>query len=165
MATQTKTARQAAGSQASATRKRNAAKRSAKSTRTSAKQTTNAARGTARAARSTAKQAARTGDRRPEVAASGLQVLARQAERALLIPVGAALEARDAAVSTVRTYSDRRTAKRELDRFERRGESALRRNRRRLERQVREARRDAAKRTNGLSSSAGGAVERIRSLA
>lgn len=132
MATQTRTARQAAGNKAAATRRRNAAKRSARTTKTSAKQTTTAARSTARAARSTAKQATRTVEHRAEAASSGLQVLARQAERALLIPVGAALEARDAAVSTVRTYSGRRTAKREFDRFERRGESVLRRNRRRL---------------------------------
>ena len=52
----------------------------------------------------------------------------RRAERTMvLIPVGAALEARDAAVKTVRTYTGRRTARRELDRFERRGEKALKR--------------------------------------
>jgi hypothetical protein len=164
MATQTRTARQAAGNKAAATRKRNAATRSARSTKTSAKQTTNAARSTPRGVRSAAKQASRTADRRADAATSGLQVLARQAERAVLIPVGAVLEARDAAVSTVRTYSDRGTAKRELDRFERRGESALRRNRRRLEQQVKEARRDVGKRTNGLSSRAEGAVEEIRRL-
>lgn len=132
MATQTRTARQAAGNKAAATRKRNAAKRSARTTKTSAKQTTTAARSTARAARSTARQATRTVEHRAEAANSGLQVFARQAERALLIPVGAALEARDAAVSTVRTYSDRTTAKRELDRFERRGERALRQSQRRF---------------------------------
>jgi hypothetical protein len=137
MATQTRTARQAAGNKAAATRKRNAAKRSARTTKSSAKQTTNAARSTARAAGSTAKQATRTAERRAEAATSGLQVFARQTERALLIPVGAALEARDAAISTVRTYSARRTAKTELDRFERRGERALRRNRRRLGQHVR----------------------------
>jgi hypothetical protein len=137
MATQTRTARQAAGNKAAATRKRNAAQRSATTTKTSAKQTTNAARSTARGARNTAKQATRTAGRRAEAATSGLQVIARQAERALLVvPVGAALEARDAALSTVRTYADRRTAKREFDRFERRGESALRRNRRRVGQRV-----------------------------
>jgi hypothetical protein len=137
MATQTRTARQAAGNKAAATRKRNAAKRSARTTKASAKQTSNAASSTAHAARSTAKQAARTAERRAEVATSGLQVFARQAERALLIPVGAALEARDSAVSAVRTFADRRTARLELDRFERRGETALRRSRRRFAQSVR----------------------------
>ncbi len=131
MATQTTTARQAAGNKAAATRKRNAAKRSSARTKASARQTTNAAQSTAHAARSTATQATHTAERRADAAASGLEALARQAERALLIPVGAALEARDAAISTVRTYADRRTAKRELDRFELRGEKALRRNQRR----------------------------------
>ena len=35
-----------------------------------------------------------------------------------LIPVGAALEMRDAVVHTARTYSDPRTASRELGRYE-----------------------------------------------
>jgi hypothetical protein len=127
MATQTTTERKAAGSKAAATRKRNAAKRSATRTKASARQTTNAAQNTASAARTTASRASHTAERRAEAAASGFEVLARQAERAVLIPVGAALEARDAAISTVRTYADRRTARRELNRFERRGEKALRR--------------------------------------
>ena len=163
MATQTRTARQAAGNKAAATRKRNAAKRSTTRTKTSAKQTTNAARSTARGARSTAKQATRTAERRAGATTSQLEVLARQAERALLIPVGAALEARDAALSTAHTYSNRATAKREFDRFERRGERALRRNRR-LARQVKQVRRDVAQRANGLRAGADVAVEQVRSL-
>jgi hypothetical protein len=127
MATQTTTERKAAGSKAAATRKRNAAKRSATRTKASARQTTDAAQNTASAARTTASRASHTAERRAEAAASGFEALARQAERAVLIPVGAALEARDAAISTVRTYADRRTARRELNRFERRGEKALRR--------------------------------------
>jgi hypothetical protein len=131
MATQSTTARQAAGQKAAATRKRNAAKRSATGTKASARQTTGAAR-------STAKQSARTAGRSAGAANSSLKALTRQAERSLvLIPVGAALEARDAVLSTVRIYADRRSARRELDRLERRGEQAIRRNRRRLEREVR----------------------------
>jgi hypothetical protein len=150
MATQTRTARQAAGEKAAPTRKRNAAKRSATGTKASARQTTNAARGTARAARSTAQQSARTAGRRADEASSRLRALTRQAERAVLIPVGAALEARDAVIGTVRIYSDRRTAKRRLDRFERRGERAIRRNRRRFE--------------QGVGSDVQGAVDQIRNL-
>lgn len=131
MATQTKTARQAAGYKAAATRKRNAAKQSSARTKASARHTAEAAHDTAQAARSTAAGATHTAERRADAAASRMQALARQAERTLLIPVGAALEARDAAISTVRTYADRRSSKREFDRFELRGEQALRRNPRR----------------------------------
>jgi hypothetical protein len=125
MATQTKTARQAAGNKAAATRKRNAANRSATRTRASATQTKNAARSTASAARATATQATRTAGRRADAATSRVGALAHQAERAVLIPVGAALEARDAAVRTVRVYTDRRRGRLELNRFERRGARAL----------------------------------------
>jgi seryl-tRNA synthetase len=62
------------------------------------------------------------------------------AERAVLIPVGAALVARDKVVSTVSdtisTYSSPRKAQAQLRRFERRGVTA----RNRLEREVRKAR-------------------------
>lgn len=128
MATETQTQRQEAANKAAATRKRTAARRSASRTKASATQTQNAAKGTARAARSTASEASRTANRRVEAATSSLDAVVRQAERAmLLIPVGAALEARDAAVSAVRTYTRPHTAWRELNRFERRGEQALRR--------------------------------------
>jgi hypothetical protein len=121
MATETKTQREAAGNKASATRKRAAAKRSANRTKASATQTRSTARTTARAARSTA-------NRRADAAASSFEALVRQAERTMvLIPVGAALEARDAAVSTVRTYTQRRSARLRFNRFERRGEKALKR--------------------------------------
>jgi seryl-tRNA synthetase len=62
------------------------------------------------------------------------------AERAVLIPVGAALVARDKVVSTVSdtisTYSSPSRAQAQLRRFERRGATA----RNRLEREVRKAR-------------------------
>jgi len=128
MATETQTQRSAAGTKAAATRKRTAAKRSASRTKASATQTRSAARSTARSARSTATEAGRTAGRRADAASSSFEALVREAERALvLIPVGAALEARDAAVKQVRTYTDRRTARREFNRFERRGERALKR--------------------------------------
>jgi hypothetical protein len=128
MATETKTQREAAGNKAAATRKRTAAKRDAGRTKASANQTRSAAGSTARAARSTATEASRTANRRVDATASSFEALVRQAERAMvLIPVGAALEARDAAVNTVRTYTQRRSAGREFNRFERRGERALKR--------------------------------------
>ena len=90
---QTKTQRQAAAKKAAATRKRNAAKQngsraqaSARRTTSNARRTARSARSTGRSARTTAKQAARTTGR-AEAEATRLEALARQAERALLIPV------------------------------------------------------------------------------
>ena len=128
MATETQTQRQEAGTKAAATRQRTAAKRSASRTKASATRTRAAARGTARAARTTAADSSRTANRRVDAATSGLEALVRRAERTMvLIPVGAALEARDAAVNAVRTYTRPHTAWQELNRFERRGERALKR--------------------------------------
>ena len=68
------------------------------------------------------------------------QVVGDYAERAVLIPVGAALIARDRVVSTVTgtisTYSSSTKTQQQLRRFERRGVTA----RNRLEREVRKAR-------------------------
>jgi hypothetical protein len=125
MATQTSTKRQATAGNATATRKRNAAKQSAARTKAS---------------------------------------IARQAERVALIPVGAALAVRDAVIDTARTYSDPRRAKRQLDRFERRGATSLRRNRRTLMHKARVARRDVAQRTDGVRSNAENLVEEVRSI-
>ena len=126
--TQTTTQRQQAGNRAAATRRRNAAKRSSAETKSSARQTRTAARSTVRSARTTAAPASRTAERRADAAGSSLEALVRQAQRTIVhIPVGAALEARDAAVKTVRTYTDRQTARVSFNRFERRGENAMRR--------------------------------------
>lgn len=128
MATETQTQRQEAANKAAATRRRNTAKRGASRTKASATQTRTAARSTARAAQTTAAEASRTANRRADAAGSSLQALVRRAERSMvLIPVGAVLEARDAAVKTVRTYTRGRTARLQLNRFERRGEKALKR--------------------------------------
>ena len=164
MATQTRRSRQAAASKAAATRKSRAAKQSASRTKASVKRTSTSARSTTRAARGTGTQAARTASRSADAAGAQFQVLARQAERAVLIPVGAALEVRDALIDTVRTYSKRTTARRRLNRFERRGATALRRNRRAVERQAKSARRDVGQRTNGLRDGAEGLVEQVREL-
>lgn len=68
------------------------------------------------------------------------QVFGDYAERAVLIPVGAALIARDRVVSgvseTISTYSSTAKTQQQLRRFERRGATA----RNRLEREVRKAR-------------------------
>jgi hypothetical protein len=68
------------------------------------------------------------------------QLVGDYAERAVLIPVGAALMARDRVVSnvsdTISTYSSTTKTRQQLRRFERRGATA----RNRLEREVRKAR-------------------------
>jgi len=115
--------------------KRATAKRGTAKTRSTASRRT-----TARATRSST---------RPATRAARAQVLA---ERAVLIPVGAALEARDRVAGTVgavvTTTRSRRELERQLERFERRGggartqlEREVRRTRTRLERQTRTARR------------------------
>jgi hypothetical protein len=93
--------------------------------------------------------ASRTTATRPATRAERAQQLA---ERVVLIPVGAALEARDRVAGTVdglvTTTRSRRALEQQLKRFERRGGSArtqlereVRRTRTRLERQTRTARR------------------------
>jgi hypothetical protein len=99
--------------------------------------------------RTTAARASATTSTRPATRAERAQQLA---ERAVLIPVGAALEARDRVADTVgelvTTTRSRTALEKQLKRFERRGGSArtqlereVRRTRTRLERQTRTARR------------------------
>jgi hypothetical protein len=90
------------------------------------------------------------------------------AERALLIPVGAALTARDRVVSSVNdtltSYSSPSRAQAQLRKFERRGATA----RKRLEREVRKARtsveRELRKRRQESAEFADRFQERIQSL-
>ncbi|HMD57708.1 MAG TPA: hypothetical protein VKG82_09590 [Solirubrobacteraceae bacterium] len=84
------------------------------------------------------------------------QVVGDYAERAVLIPVGAALMARDRVVAnvteTISIYSSPTKTQRQLRRFERRGATA----RNRLEREVRKARvrveRDLRQRRRAIGS-------------
>jgi len=82
-----------------------------------------------------------------------------------LIPVGAALEARDRIAELLRMYGDRARLRTRLNRFERRGATALRRNRRAVERQAKEVRSGVEDRANGFQSRASDVVDRVRSLA
>jgi hypothetical protein len=99
--------------------------------------------------RRTAARAATTSSTRPATRTERAQQLA---ERAVLIPVGAALEARDRVTDRVgelvTTTRSRSALEQQLERFERRGGSArrelereVRRTRTRLERQTRTTRR------------------------
>src|SRR4051812_37223292 len=141
MATQTRTQRQAAAKKAAATRKRNAAKQGSGRAKSSARRTVSSAKRTGRSARQTAKQTARSGAKRIEAESTGFGAIAEQARRGALIPIGAALEARDRVREVARVWTKRSTARQRLNRFERRGATALRRNRRDIERQVKAARR------------------------
>ena len=129
MAPQTRTQRQAAAKKAAATRKRNSARQSSGTAKASVRRTTTSAQSTGRAARTASKQAGRATARRVLAEKTRFEAVAREAERVVLIPVGAALEARDRVAATIRTYSDSRLARQQLNRFERRaqpscGESA-----------------------------------------
>ncbi|HKH14988.1 MAG TPA: hypothetical protein VKA47_10080 [Solirubrobacterales bacterium] len=93
-----------------------------------------------------------------------LEAAARRAQRALYVPVGVILEARDGLAQTALTYTDPRRAQRQFDRFERRGERALRRNRRVVEQRVTQGRREVEHRVDDVQTGAEDLVERVRSL-
>jgi hypothetical protein len=144
MATQTPVQRQAAAKRAAATRKRNAAKRSAGATKASARRTRGAASGTARSARSTARTAGTTGAtaagaaaKAADAAGTRLGAAARNAERLVLIPVGALATASDAGRRTAEIYANAGRRARQFDRLERRGAKALDKGRRSVSRRTR----------------------------
>src|SRR3954451_22939857 len=97
------------------------------------------------------------------------QVFGDYAERAVLIPVGAALIARDRVVSsvtdTLSTVSSTSKAQKQLNKFERRGVTA----RKRLEREVRKARvrveRELRQRRRGLGKTVSEIEDRRDSIA
>jgi hypothetical protein len=164
MTPQTRTQRQASAKKAAATRKRNSAARSSGTAKASVRRTTTSAQSTGRAARTASKQAGRATARRVSAEKTRLEGVARQAERVILIPVGAVLEARDRAAATIRTYSNSRLTHQQLNRFERRGAAALRRNRRAVERQAKDVRDTVESRANGVQSRANDVVEHVLSL-
>lgn len=125
-----------------------------------------APRRTAAKARPTATSAT-TSSTRPATPAARAQALA---ERAVLIPVGAALEARDRVAGTVgdlvTTTRSRAALEKRIARFERRGGSArtqvereMRRTRTRLERRTRAARRQLDHQRVQARRALGGNVE------
>jgi len=106
------------GQKAAATRKRNAASRSATTTKANVKRT-------ATSAKTTASSASDATAAESKVIVTQVQQIA---ERAVLVPVGAGLLARDNLVSTVNglatKFGTRAAAERELKRYERRGATA-----------------------------------------
>jgi hypothetical protein len=162
MATQTQTQRKATAQKAAATRRRNAAKRS-----------------------QSARKAAET---RAKAELNTAKVVQAQAERAVLIPVGAALIARDAVIEATKPYTaGRDSAERELGKvgkqvqtnlrkFERRGTTArnravreVKKSRTRVERELRQRRGSAVRQVKStgrdVQDGAGTVVERVASLA
>jgi len=140
MPTASTTSRKAPKARAKAARKPAAAAASAAS-RTSARGTTRAKAVHAKGARTNATHQAESTLRQTQTATRETAgVFGDYAERAVLIPVGAALIARDRVVTgvsdTLSIYSSTTKTQAQLKKFERRGVTA----RKRLEREVRKAR-------------------------
>src|SRR5262245_9312768 len=135
MAMQTRTQRQAAAKKAAATRKRN-----------------------------TSRQGARTAALRLSAEKAYLDAIARRGERAVLIQVGAALEARDRIVALVRIFGDGERLRSRLTTVERRGATSLPGHRRAGARQAKEVRSGVGDRANGFQERANDVVERVRSI-
>jgi hypothetical protein len=145
------TRRAAAGTQARAAGASKVSARKTTSRKTTSRKTvkagarkvssTTASRRRAKAARTRALNQTRSAVHQAEIASRDTSgVFGAYAERAVLIPVGVALTARDRVVSsvsdTISTYSTSSKAQAQLRRFERRGATA----RNRFEREVRKAR-------------------------
>lgn len=156
-----------ASAQRSTTRKstpRTAAAKAAATRRSTAgkKAATTRARGQGASARAAAeRRAERTVQQTAAQAERRASRVQDYAEKAVLVPVGAALVARDNVVSTIdglrSKYSTRAKAERELKRFERRGTSALnsverevKKTRTRVERELRSVTRTPANKQAGL---------------
>jgi hypothetical protein len=131
--------RSARKGRAAGTRRAKTTSRSRKTTKTTKARSAKSTR--AKAARTRAVNQTRAAVHQAEIASRDTGgVFGDYAERAVLIPVGVALTARDRVLSsvtdTISTYSSSTKAQAQLRRFERRGATA----RNRLERQVRKAR-------------------------
>jgi hypothetical protein len=100
--------------------------------------------------------------------ASRVAQVGQLAERAVLIPVGAALEARDRVADLVATTRSRSALEKRLSHFERRGgraraqlEREVRRTRTRVERRARSARRDLERQRTQARRNLGSNVEQL----
>jgi hypothetical protein len=162
-APRTSTSASAPAQKAAATRKKNAVKRSAtKAAETRAANRGSAARAaTARKTRATAARGGTAAAKAKQEIKSPIGRATEIAERAMLVPVGAALIVRDKVAATIddlrAAYSTRTKATQELRRFERRGSSAVTRvardaktARTRLERELRSVVKDIETRADPL---------------
>jgi hypothetical protein len=145
MATTTTTSPRSTKAGAKTAKAKKPARKAARRTTTQSKATT------AKAARTRAIHQSESAAKQAQTAASEtVGVFGDYAERALLIPVGVALTARDKVVSgvndTISSYSSTSKAQAQLRRFERRGATA----RNRLERELRQRRREIEKTVSEL---------------
>ncbi|HWX51843.1 MAG TPA: hypothetical protein VNY34_01040 [Solirubrobacteraceae bacterium] len=171
-----------------ATRKAATAKTSTARSRSTKARSTKAKSVRAKAARTRATHQSEAAVRQAQTATRDTaDVFGDYAERAVLIPVGAALVARDRVVTsvsdTLSTYSSTSKAQAQLRRFERRGATArnrlerevrkarvrverqLRQRRRVVEKTVKERRRDFEKSVNDLESRRDAISNRVPELA
>ena len=179
--TQTQTTRETAGVKAAATRKKNATKRSTAAKKAAGTRAAN--RGAA--ARSTTARKAKTSAARTRANAATTANEAQNeirtpltratdiAEKVVLVPVGAALVARDEVVATFEdlrsSYGTRTKARQELNRFERRGSSAVKgierdakKTRTRVERELRRRRTRLEKELRRVDQELQGVTEPVK---
>ena len=145
----------------------------AKSSRTRAGTGTGRSRASTRATASRVGSARRSAGARTTFAPGPVDRVGDYAERAVLIPVGAALVARERVVSSVSdvfsSYSTPTKAQAQLRKFERRGSTArtrlereVRKTRTRVERELRERRRELEERRDSLTKSLSAQVEQTQ---
>lgn len=179
--TQSETARETAAVKAAATRKKNATKRSTAAKKAAGTRAAN--RGAA--ARTTAARKTKTSAARGRTSATRTAAEAKDeirtplsragdvAEKVVLVPVGAALVARDEVVATFEdlrsSYGSRTKAKQELSRFERRGSSAVKgverdakKTRTRVERELRQRRSRLEKELRRVDQELKGVTEPVK---
>ncbi len=176
-----RTTRETAAVKAAATRKTNATKRSTAAKKAAGTRAANrgaAARSTtARKAKASAARGRTTAAKTAAEAKNEIQTpLARVtgvAEKLVLVPVGAALIAREEVASTIddlrSSYGSRTKAKQELRRFERRGSSAVKgierdakKTRTRVERDLRQRRARLEKELKRVDAELKGVTEPVR---
>lgn len=179
--TQSRTTRESAGAKAAATRKKNATKRSTAAKKAAATRSANrggSARSTATSqAKASASRsrtnAARTAAEAKDEIRTPLTRAGDIAEKIVLVPVGVALTARDEVVATFEdlrsSYGSRTKAKQELNRFERRGSSAVKgierdakKTRTRVERELRQRRTRLEKELRRVDQELKGVTEPVK---
>jgi hypothetical protein len=170
MATATTSPRSAKARKPAAKAAKASTARKASATQSTQAKSTQAKSTKAKAARTRSIHQTQSAVRQTEIAARNtVDVFGDYTERAVLIPVGAALIARDRVVSTVSdtisSYGSTTKAQAQLRRFERRGSTA----RNRLEREVRKARvrfeRELRQRRNDLEKTVSTLEERRDAVA
>jgi hypothetical protein len=175
------TTRETAGVKAAATRKTNATKRSTAATkaagtraanRGAAARTTTARKVKSTAARGRTNAAKTAADAKNEIQ-TPLSRAADVAEKIVLVPVGAALIAREEVIATFEdlrsSYGSRTKARQELRRFERRGSSAVKgierdakKTRTRVERELRQRRARLEKELKRVDAELKGVTEPVK---